>query len=156
MTDRQIDPQQLANLIERARPIAVDYYRLTGRPLGITGEIGEYEATQLLEMTLAPVRAAGYDAVKLDGTRVQIKTRYLDEEDENNRRVPTIKMTHDWETVMLVLLDENFYARAIYEASRSAIENEITKIQSQSGQRGLRISLFKRISTQIWPQTHPS
>lgn len=78
-------------MIEQARAVAVDYYRLTGRPLGVTGEIGEYDAARLLGMTLVAARMAGYDAIKPDGTKVQIKTRYLREEDENSRRVPATR-----------------------------------------------------------------
>jgi hypothetical protein len=32
----------IAEVISRARLVAMEYYRLTGKPLGITGEIGEY------------------------------------------------------------------------------------------------------------------
>jgi hypothetical protein len=34
----------IAEVISKARAVAMEYYRLTGKPLGITGEIGEYEA----------------------------------------------------------------------------------------------------------------
>jgi len=69
MDEPLIDPHELAEVIARTRNVAADYYRLTGRPLGITGEIAEYEVAQLLGMTLAPVRAAGYNAFKSDGTK---------------------------------------------------------------------------------------
>jgi hypothetical protein len=39
----------LHSVMARARSVAVDYYRLTGKPLGITGEIGEFEAACLLD-----------------------------------------------------------------------------------------------------------
>jgi hypothetical protein len=45
-----------------AKRIAKLYYALTGRPLGITGEIAEYQAIPLLRLALAPVRQPGYDA----------------------------------------------------------------------------------------------
>ncbi len=35
--------KEIGGVLEQARKAAVDYYRLTGKPLGITGEIGEYE-----------------------------------------------------------------------------------------------------------------
>jgi hypothetical protein len=39
-----IDPKQLALIIAEAKKVAIEYYKATGRPLGITGEIAEYEA----------------------------------------------------------------------------------------------------------------
>lgn len=149
---RYIDQQELSKVIERARLVAADYYRVTGRPLGITGEIGEYDAARLLGLKLAEVRMAGYDAIKQDGTKVQIKTRYLREENENARRVPAIKMTHDWDTAMLVLLDEDFNTRAIYEASRDVIAAEVIKPGDKARARGaIGLGAFKKLAKQIWP-----
>ncbi|NDE90128.1 MAG: hypothetical protein EB059_03180 [Alphaproteobacteria bacterium] len=152
---RTVNPEQLAIIIERARSVAADYYLTMGRPLGITGEIGEYDAVRLLGMTLAAARTAGYDAVKQDGTKVQIKTRYLCEDIENRRRVPTIKMTHSWDTTILVLLDKNFNTRAIYEAQRDAISTEISKLSDKAKARGaIGLRTFKKIAKQIWPLNH--
>jgi hypothetical protein len=54
-------------------------YRVpTGKPLGITGEVAEYEAARLLELELIIARQAGYDAIRSqDGkiTRYQVKGR---------------------------------------------------------------------------------
>jgi hypothetical protein len=49
-TDSPIDLDQLAALIVEAKAIAKRYRSLTGRPLGITGEIAEYEAVRLLNL----------------------------------------------------------------------------------------------------------
>lgn len=43
-------------MLERARAAAIDYYKLTGKLLGVTGEIGEYEAARLLDLKLAAAR----------------------------------------------------------------------------------------------------
>ncbi len=56
-------------ILARAKQAAVDYYRLTGKPLGITGEVGEYEAARLLGLALADARAPGYDATDEYGVR---------------------------------------------------------------------------------------
>ncbi len=45
-------------------PLAAEYYRLTSKPLGVTGEVAEYVAAELLGLALAPARTAGYDAVR--------------------------------------------------------------------------------------------
>lgn len=69
---------QIAPLLDAVRDIATAYYSLTGKPLGITGEIGEYEAAKLLGLQLVSARTPGYDALGADGRRIQIKARMFD------------------------------------------------------------------------------
>lgn len=67
----------VAEILDRARQAAIDYYQLTGKPLGITGEYGEYIAAERLGLELAEVRTAGYDAIDQAGRRIQIKARSI-------------------------------------------------------------------------------
>lgn len=39
--------ERVGDLASKVRTIAVEYYRRTGKPLGVTGELGEYEASRL-------------------------------------------------------------------------------------------------------------
>lgn len=55
-------PDELVGLLADAKRLAKRYYVLTGRPLGITGEVAEYEAIRLLGLRPAQVRHPGYDA----------------------------------------------------------------------------------------------
>ncbi|MDO9129272.1 MAG: hypothetical protein Q7U34_05335, partial [Anaerolineales bacterium] len=73
----ELDLVAVGKLINRVKAIAKEYRELTGRPLGITGEVAEYEAARLLNLKLSDVRQAGYDAIRSDGTRIQIKGRVL-------------------------------------------------------------------------------
>ena len=57
-----IDLEKAGEILKRARQAAIDYYELTGKPLGITGEIGEYMTARLLGLELEGARAPGYDA----------------------------------------------------------------------------------------------
>ncbi len=41
--------ERIGELLSKVRTIAVEYYRLTGKPLGVIGEIGEYEGARLLD-----------------------------------------------------------------------------------------------------------
>jgi len=53
---------------------------VTGKPLGITGEVAEYEVARILGVQLTPARNAGYDATEnVNGRmrRLQIKGRCL-------------------------------------------------------------------------------
>ena len=77
------EPQQAAliqdeilEILKEAKVLARRFYRLTGKPLGVTGEIAEYEASTRLGLLLHPARQAGYDATETleDGVaRIQIK-----------------------------------------------------------------------------------
>ena len=51
MNGRVVPPDDIREVLAHAKQAAVDYYRLTGKPLGITGEVGEYEAARLLGLT---------------------------------------------------------------------------------------------------------
>src|SRR4051794_25948801 len=62
--DRTIDLKELEVIIVDAKAVAHRYRKLTGRPLGITSEVAEYEAARLLGLRLADVRQHGYDAVR--------------------------------------------------------------------------------------------
>ncbi len=97
---------EIAPLLDAAREAATAYYRLTGKPLGITGEIGEYEAAKLLGLTLVSARTPGYDAIGVDGRRIQIKARmFAPGKPLGGQRMGSIKQVSDFGTVMLVMLD---------------------------------------------------
>jgi len=117
-----IDAATLTTIIADARSVAIRYFALTGKPLGITGEIGEYEAARLLGLTLADARACGYDAVDVSGRRLQIKARWCSRgRPRVGERVSGIDTTKPWDAALLVLLDAEFRCIAIYEADRDAI-----------------------------------
>ena len=63
MTTLTTDPKVLAILAE-AKRLAQEYRVLTGKPLGITGEVAEYEAARILGVELTPARNEGYDAIE--------------------------------------------------------------------------------------------
>lgn len=51
-----IDTKLLNDLLQQAKSLAQRYHRLTGKPLGITGEVAEFEASRILGVKLAPAR----------------------------------------------------------------------------------------------------
>ena len=156
-----IDPQELGEIIELAKVAAKRYRQLTGRPLGVTGEIGEYEAVRLLGLRLAPVRQPDYDAERKDGAntkRVQIKTRCILPGAKPGQRVGQIRLDREWDSVVLVLLDEDLEAFEIYEASRQAIEEALLAPGSKArNQRGaLSVRKFKSIGELVWSRERTS
>lgn len=147
------DAQRVLAILSQAKDLARDYYALTGRPLGVTGEVAEYEATRLLGLKLAAVRTAGYDAVRpSDGRRFQIKGRCLAPKAKPGQRIGKIDVTKEFDAVLLVLMDRAFNAFAIYEADRDAVIAALAAPGSRSrNERGaLGVAKFKQISRCVW------
>ena len=147
-----LDITALRSVIRDAEEVAKRYRNLTGKPLGITGEIGEFTVADLMNLRLTEARQPGYDAIAPDGHCVQIKARCISPDSKASQRLGSIKLDHKWDTVMLVLMDTSFEPIAIYEAPRTAIERELTKPGSKArNERGaLSIGKFKAISSVVW------
>lgn len=64
MNERE-SARRVRAILAQVRPLAAKYYRLTGKPLGVTGEIAEFVAAETLGLELAPPRTAGYDALRV-------------------------------------------------------------------------------------------
>ena len=122
MTDNVPPANDVREVLARAKRAAVDYYRLTGKPLGITGEVGEYEAARLLGLTLADARVPGHDATDDSGIRYQIKSRAIpDPRRANSQRLGTIKPAQEWDAVLMVLMDQALQALEIWQAERDVV-----------------------------------
>jgi hypothetical protein len=113
-----MDDERVIALLHNAKLLAQEYRALTGKPLGITGEVAEYEAARILRLRLTPARHTGYDATReSDGRKYQIKGRCILPGSKPGQRLGAIDITKEFDAVLLVLLDENFNAQAIYEVS---------------------------------------
>ncbi|MBI2050763.1 MAG: hypothetical protein HYT31_03065 [Parcubacteria group bacterium] len=144
---------QKLKLISQIKSLAKRYYNLTGRPLGVTGEIGEYEACRLLNLRLAPARQDGYDATQ-GKKKIQIKTRRIISGRINGGRLGSIDLSKEWDSTLLVLLDERYQVSDIYKASRSKIEEELKKPGSKArnvrGQLGVSQFIRAAGGKPIW------
>ena len=56
-----MEDDPIMRILVSAKLLAQQYRALTGKPLGITGEVAEYEASRLLGNKLTPARQAGYN-----------------------------------------------------------------------------------------------
>jgi hypothetical protein len=115
---------EVLDILRQAKLLAQRYRAVTGKPLGITGEVAEYEAARILGVKLTPARQAGYDAVEtIDGVerRLQIKGRCILARSKASQRMGSIDIKKEWDAVLLVLLDENFDAYEMYEAEREPV-----------------------------------
>lgn len=149
------DLDQIGEVLRRAKLAAKEYRSLTGKPLGITGEVAEFEAARLLGLQLSEARQPGYDAIRKVGkkvTKVQIKGRRISRDPKPGQRIGRISLEHEWDTVVLVLLDEDFEPVGIYEAQRPDIEQALLAPGSKArNERGaLSVSKFKSIAELVW------
>lgn len=153
--DRRRD-NQIMNVLKQAKRLAQTYRTLTGKPLGVTGEVAEYEAARLLRgVTLAPARTPGYDATEESNgvkRKLQIKGRCVLPGCKPGQRIGSIDIAKEFDAVLLVILDENLNANAIYEAPRQAVIDALTAPGSKArNERGaLGIAKFRAISTLRW------
>ena len=151
-----MDALRVRDVIAAVKPLAAEYYRLTGKPLGITGEVAEYVAAELLGLELAPPRTEGYDAIRRipDGVQhIQIKGRAYGDGANVNQRIGRIKQGAVCDIVFLVLLDNRtLEAREIWEAPYAAVALALSRPGSKARARGaLGVPAFKRIARKIWP-----
>jgi hypothetical protein len=143
-------------LITEARRLAAEFRRTTGKPLpGISGEIAEHDAARLLNLKICEDRTQGYDAVgagSRDGKRIQIKARVIFDDEKSGQRVGQLKVEQDWDSVLLVIMDENYEPFEIYEAEREDIIDAMEEAGgSNRKKRGaMSVARFKIISRLVW------
>lgn len=150
------DARRVRDILGQVRVLAAEYYRLTGKPLGVTGEIAEYVAAEQLGLELAPPRTEGYDAIRhtpAGPQRVQVKGRAFGEGANRSQRLGTIKRGASCDIVLLVLMDNrSFDPREMWEAPYAAVEARLMVPGSASRDRGaLGVAEFKKIATRVWP-----
>lgn len=143
-------------LISEARRIAADYRRATGKPLGgVSGEIAENDAARLLDLELCQEKPGGYDAIGRGdraGKRIQIKGRAIFDERKSGQRIGQLKVDQDWDSVVLVLMDEEYNPREIYEADRADIMAALDEAKnSKRNRRGaMSVGRFRNIARLVW------
>lgn len=151
---------RVAEIVAEIRPLASEFYRLTGKPLGVTGEVGEQLAADLLGLTLADARTAGFDATRPSpeegeaAERLQIKTRAYPEGCDAGQRMGRLTPSTPCDFVMLVLLSpETLDVRAIWEAPFSSLAARLTDPASSLRRHGsFKVVEFMKLGAQIWPK----
>lgn len=143
-------------LLVEVKDLAARYYRLTGKPLGVTGEVAELEAAEKLGLRLMTARAAGYDALQERSgvsVRIQIKGRAVSSGDRYRGQCPSIKCGDKFDLVLLVLLDrDDLNALEIWEATEADVIKRLQGVSAAKRQRdALAITQFKSIARKVWP-----
>jgi hypothetical protein len=142
---------RLAELLGQVKVLAKEYYELTGKPLGVTGEVGEFEAARLLGVRLRGPRHPGHDALRLSQNgqcHLSIKSVRLPPSREASWRIGAIDLGAQWDAVLLVLLDLDFEPWEIWEADREAL----TALLGSRSRTDPGVREFKKIGRCVWPR----
>ena len=142
-------------LMDEARRLAAEYRRATGKPLPVSAEIARHDAARLLDLELVDDAELGYDAVgrgERAGRRFQIKGRALFSGARSQQRLGELRMGRSWDSVLLVLMDDEFQPCEIHEAERASIEAALEAADgSKRRNRGaLSVARFKAIGRRLW------
>lgn len=143
-------------LMTQTRKLAADYRRATGKPLPVTTEIANFDASTLLDLELIQPPPGGYDAVgrsgQREGLRYQIKGRAIFDDSKGGHRIGQLKLEQEWDAVLLVLLDDDFEPFEIFEADRDTIVEAMEEGQSskRSKRGAMSVARFKNIAHLAW------
>ena len=143
---------RVQEILSEAKRLAVEYYRLTGKPLGVTGEVAEYVAAEILGLKLSPPRTTGYDALR-GSERIQIKGRAHGKKTNSGQKIGRIKADSPCDSVLLVVLDSaTLDPREMWEAPFASVVEQLAQPGSRARERGvLSIPEFTRIARLVWP-----
>ena len=147
---------ELESLVAEAKHLATRYYAITGKPLGVTGEVAEMEAARLLNLELAPARTAGYDAIDRrsgKARRIQIKGRAVDPARRYSGRCPSIKCGDLFDAVLLVLMDRaTLEPLEIWESDETRVAAKLSEpgSRSRNERNSMGLSQFRSIARLVW------
>jgi hypothetical protein len=145
-------PARVREILAAAKLLAVEYYQLTGKPLGVTGEVAEYAAAETPGLKLVPARTPGYDALR-GSERIQIKSRAHGEQTNSRQKMGRIGTDSPCDTVLLVILDNaTLEPREMWEAPFGSVIKRLARPGSKARARGvLSVPEFTGIARRVWP-----
>ncbi len=160
MASSQLKPTRFSNeliqAVETAKRAAAKYYVLNERPLGITGEVAEFEAIRILKLQQCGPRQKGHDALMKTSRnieKVQIKGKVI-QTDKIVGRMGSIRKNSDWDSVILVILNSDFEVQWIYKAGKKIIEETLNRpgSKARNDRRAMGLKKFTNIGERIWPK----
>jgi len=146
-------------LMVEARKLAAEYRKTTGKPLGISSEIAKFDAARLMNLELVDhAHSGGYDAIgkgEKNDKLVQIKGRAILEEKKSGQRIGQLKVEQEWDSVMLVMMNDEYEPIEIYEAQRKDLLGDLEDSgPSKRKKRGaMTVAKFKKIGERVWSCT---
>jgi hypothetical protein len=146
------DTDRVEQILAEAKKLAVEYYRLTGKLLGVTGEVAEYVASKTMHLQLAPPRTPGYDATRQTGDRIehiQIKGRAF--KPGKSQKLGKLKLASTCDIAMMVLLHvETVEATEIWEAPFSVVRTRLAVPGSKARARGVLSVVTSKTSEPLY------
>lgn len=144
----------LDKLIEETRRLAAEFKRSTGTLLPVSGEIARYDVSRELDLTLNEQQNSSFDAIGNDsraGLKVQIKSRVVGDIIKSSQRIGQLNPNGDWDLVILSLMNDDFEAMEMHQASHDEILNAVSDSNGKRSKRGaISIAKFKIISQLVW------
>lgn len=141
--------KDVREVLRRIKPLAVDYCRLTGKPMGVLTEIAHLSAAEIFGLTLTPILKCGYDALR-GKERFQIKGRVYWAGDDPGQRITGVRFEAPCDKILLVLLDNvSLETVEIWEATYSAVVDGLSRRFSDRGR--ITVVEFKRFARLVWP-----
>ena len=142
-------------LIAQARQLAADYRRAMGKPLpGVSNEIAEHDAIRLLGLTPRPPHAeSGYQATDpaRGNKRIQIKSRTIFNESKGGQRIGQLNLERDWDSLLVVLMNEDYEPYEIYEVERQdLLEYAHQSSEARSRRGAMSVARIKVIGRLVW------
>ncbi|RME32532.1 MAG: hypothetical protein D6786_10315 [Gammaproteobacteria bacterium] len=142
-------------LMAQTRSLAAQYRRATGKTLPVTAELAVHDAIRLLGLRPAPQGAAGHDALEGEGEatrRVLVKGRAIFDPEKGGQRIGQLNLAHEWDRLLLVLMDESYEPEEIWALEREQIEELQERLKgSRRARRGLlSVARARNIGTLRW------
>ena len=143
---------QVEKLMEETRRVAAEFRKATGQTLPVGPELARFDATRLLKLDAAPDGLSGVDAVSSDNQRYQIKNRVVFDDSKSGHRIGQLNFDGDWNTLLLVLLDQDYNTTEIYQMDRDTAVSAVDELNNDTRKkRGpMSVAKFKAIGTLAW------
>tara|TARA_R110001606_G_scaffold399222_2_gene582478 strand:- start:142210 stop:142734 length:525 start_codon:yes stop_codon:yes gene_type:complete len=153
--EANMDLYSIDKLMHETRQLAAKYRKTTGNTLPVTGEISRFDVAKALNLQLIDDLTLGYDAIGRDerkGLRILIKGRVIFEDSRSSPRIGQIKSDGRWDSVIMVLFDDDYLPVEMHEATSDDIEAALsTKSGSANKKRGaMSVAQFKIIGRLVW------
>ena len=126
--------------------VAIEYEKLFGKKLNITGEIGEILICHRLGLQLVKHGSSTFDAIDNDEKRVQIKARRSETENLPKDSSTISRVSHSFDYLLLGILDRNYNLHEVWKAPYDKIRRLIEK---QGKNTGPTISSIKQIGIRV-------
>ena len=148
-TTQNRDTYKVATIIEQTRMVAADYRDTTGHALPVTAELARFDAVDKLRLHKEE-KVEGVDATLSDGEeKFLIKGRVIFKAGKARQKLGKLNFDGDWNFLLMVIYDAEYYPTAIYKIDRKIIEKELA--QTPEDKRGsMTVAKYKVIGKEVW------